>query len=507
MENQNKQKNKKINFSGAIAFVIAILVLVVFVPINLIVNYYDKVYDMTPTKRYTLNEKTSQLLDATSDKDIDVYFLAKKENFKTAPEFLSLYHTLTQLEERDNINVTYFEPDENAALSNELSGNGLLSVEAGDIFVKCGDTVKRIDHNKIFQTGADGTFQYAGEELVAAAIETCTSGSLPTIYFLKGHGEKSINDSYSIYADQLKTNNYDVQELDLSETKAIPGNAKIIYLAGPQNDITDEERDMLRAYLKAGGALSMMLAPCSTKGRFDNIEAILGDYGIIMDYNIVTETSAANQLQDKDYQQNENFMRVEYPATTEDFSEDLTTEINYLVEQGEYIAGIAGTRSFGMMSEVAFENSANVEVSAIISSAASYDAEGNQKYTTKSTPMGGDATTAAEAEKLSDRQLDYGCYALDRITGAKLIVTGTTDIIDKDVIAPSLSATQMLITFTNTWLYDSDISMGIGNKLNAYDSMTFSGASQAKKVLASFIIIPVALALAGIAVWLRRRHA
>lgn len=499
-------EKKKLNFSGTIAIIIALLTLVVFVPINLIVNYYDKVYDMTPTKRYTLNETTAKLLNDTSDKDIDVFFLSKKEYFRGAPEFLSLYHTLTQLEERPNIDVTYFEPDENAALANELSNDGLLSVQNGDIFVRCGEITKRIDHSKIFQTTSDGTFQYAGEELIAAAIETCTNGSLPTIYFLQGHGEKSITDSYEIYTNQLKTNNYDVQELDLSETKSVPGNAKILYLAGPQQDITDEEKDILRAYMNAGGSLSMLLSPSDTEGRFDNIEDLLSDYGIIMDYNIVSETSAANQLQDKNYEQNENFIRVEYPAATGDYTEDLTSEINYLVNNGEYIAGLAGTRSFALMSETTFKDAANVEVSPIIRSIASYDSDGNEKYTTKSTPMGGDTVTHAEAEKLSEMQLDLGYYALNRVTGAKLIVMGSTDIIDKDVIAPSLSATQMLLTFSNTWLYDSDISMGIGNKLNAYDSMTFKDASHAKKVLASMIIIPAALAIAGVAVWLKRRH-
>ena len=233
---------------------------------------------------------------------------------------------------------------------------------------------------------SDGTFQYAGEELVAAAIETCTSGSLPTIYFLKGHGEKSITESYDIYADQLKANNYSVEELDLSETKAIPGNARIIYLAGPQQDITDDEKGLLESYLSAGGSLSMLLPPCETKGRFDNIEEILGNYGIIMDYNTVTESSAANQLQDRDMVQSENFMRVEYPAATGDFTEDLTTDINYLVENGGYIAGIAGARSFAQMSETSFANAANVEVAPIIRNVA--DSGGN--YTTVSTPMGGD---------------------------------------------------------------------------------------------------------------------
>jgi len=495
-------KDKKFNLTGAIAIAIAVLVLIVFVPINLIVGYYDKVFDMTPSKKYTLNPKTVDILNQTSDKSIDVYYLSKLEYFKDAPEYLALYHTLTQLDERENIKLTCFEPDKDADLANSLDPSGVLGVQNGDIFVKCGDVIKRIDHNKIFQTSSDGTFQYAGEELVAAAIETCTSGSLPTIYFLKGHGEKSITESYDIYADQLKANNYSVEELDLSETKAIPGNARIIYLAGPQQDITDDEKDLLESYMSAGGSLSMLLPPCKTKGRFDNIEEILGNYGIIMDYNIVTESSAANQLQDRDMVQSENFMRVEYPAATGDFTEDLTTDINYLVENGGYIAGIAGARSFAQMSETSFANAANVEVSPIIRNVA--DSGGN--YTTVSTPMGGDEITEAEAKKLSGIQLDYGYYALDRITGAKLIVMGSTDIIDRDVVAPTLSATTMLLTFSNTWLFDSDISAGIGNKLDAYDSMTFEDGKHAKTVLASLVIIPLALIAFGAVVWLKRRN-
>ena len=38
-------KKKKFNFSGTIAFVIALLVLVIFVPINLITGYFTKVKD------------------------------------------------------------------------------------------------------------------------------------------------------------------------------------------------------------------------------------------------------------------------------------------------------------------------------------------------------------------------------------------------------------------------------------------------------------------------------
>ncbi len=496
-------KKKKFNLSGVAAAVIAILVLVVFVPVNIIFNYYDKVFDMTPSGRYTLNKKTVQLLDETSDKQIEIYYLSLLKYFQDAPEYLSLYHTLTQLDERDNITLTCFEPDENPALAKQLDPDDILGISAGDIFVKCGDVIKKIDHNKIFQK-SDGVLEYAGEELIVAAIETCTSGSLPTVYFLTGHGEKSIDDSYSVYANQLKTNNYDVKELDLTKADSIPDNAKIIYLAGPQEDITDNELTLLNDYLSSGGALSMLIAPCDTEGRFTNIESILTDFGIIMDYNVVTETNASNQLRDRDDMQSDSFFRVEYPEATEDYSENLTSDINYLIEKGEYSAGITNSRSFSEIPETSFANADFVEVGPLVRNIQNSDGT----YTTVSMPMGGDDITEAEAsDKLSGIQLDFGYYSYNKSNGAKLVVMGSTDIIDIDAIAPSVNGTQMLLTFSNTWLYDSDISAGIGSKLNSYDSMHFDNAASAQTAMIAIILIPIALIVVGILVWLKRRHA
>ena len=69
-------EKKKFDFSGAFAIVLAILILLIFIPINMIFSYRDKVFDMTPSGQYTLNPITQKLLDETSDKHIDVYFLS-----------------------------------------------------------------------------------------------------------------------------------------------------------------------------------------------------------------------------------------------------------------------------------------------------------------------------------------------------------------------------------------------------------------------------------------------
>ncbi|MDE6678559.1 MAG: hypothetical protein K2K02_05915, partial [Ruminococcus sp.] len=66
-------QKKKFNLSGIFAIILSILILLIAIPINLIFSYADKIYDMTPAGKYTLNEKTVELLDATSDKQIEIY--------------------------------------------------------------------------------------------------------------------------------------------------------------------------------------------------------------------------------------------------------------------------------------------------------------------------------------------------------------------------------------------------------------------------------------------------
>ena len=86
-------QKKKFNLSGILAFVIAILILLIAVPINLIFTYSDKVFDMTPAGKYTLNPKTEQLLNEVSDKQIEIYYLYdySLSEFQSAPEYLPLY--------------------------------------------------------------------------------------------------------------------------------------------------------------------------------------------------------------------------------------------------------------------------------------------------------------------------------------------------------------------------------------------------------------------------------
>lgn len=494
-------KKKKMNLSGAFAFILAILILLVFVPINMIFGYYDKVYDMTPSGKYTLNPITTQLLNDTSDKQIEIYFLSSLMDLKEVPSCLPLYHTLTKLDEQDNITLTCFDPNEDTELAESLNPTGLLDVGLADIFVKCGDTIKQIKFIRCFQTDSNNIVEYAGEELIAGAISLCTSGNLPTVYFLKGYSDKTLDENYSIYKEEIMVDNYDVKELDLSTVDKVPENTAIIYLSAPQKDISDSDRDKLSQYIDNGGAISMLLSPTETEGRFENIEYLLARFEISMDYNIIREKNSDWQYRNLDSEQDDRYFRVSYPSVAEDSTEDLTTDINQLITDGMYIAGIGNTRSFGELTS----SSEMIEKASIIENLP--PSQDSTEYTAISEPMGGNEQTASEAKEKSNTPLVMGYYSYNKQTGAKLIVIGSDDSIDNDRVTISTYGTRMLALFSNTWLYDSDIDMGIGAKSNSYDTMTFANGDEASSAIRLFIIVPVIFALAGVAVWLKRRYA
>lgn len=499
-----EKKKRKINLSGPFAIVMALLVLIVFVPINLIVSYYDKFYDMTPNKKYTFHDETLKLLDETKDKNIEVYYLSELRYLKQIPRLLPLYHTLTQLEEHENVKLTCFRPDNDPALVAKLNPTGILNVKEGDVFVKYGDIIQQVSQDVIIRT-VDGVDEYAGEELIAEAIKICTNGSLPTVYFLTGHGEKSIETSYKIYADQLRTKSYEVKELNLDEAGAIPGNTAIIYLAGPQKDLTDTEAELISQYLSQGGSASFLISPCETEGRFKNIDSILEEYGIVLDYNYVVETNHFNMLKDRDSVQNEKFLRVDYVPKTDDFTENLTSDAIYLVENEGYSPGISNARSMAEIPDDKFPNKGSFEISSMIRNRPD---SSTGKYTTVSHAMGGDDDTIIESDKkLNGIQLDFGFYSYNKQTGGKLIAIGSTDMIDADAVAPDVNGTGTLTLHTNTWLFNTDIEMGIGVKIDAVDSMTFKDKNEATTAIAITVILPVCVAVLGVIVWLRRRHA
>ena len=142
----------------------------------------------------------------------------------------------------------------------------------------------------VLESGAqDVRIRNISEQELTGSIIRLNREGRRVIYFLEGHGEHRIDDadrtSYLTVKEALGRQGFEVKSLLLLEQSKVPLDASVLVLAGPQRPILKQEQDGLRAYLKEGGQLLVMLDPQSQAG----LDALLLDWGIHLKDDVVVD--------------------------------------------------------------------------------------------------------------------------------------------------------------------------------------------------------------------------
>lgn len=126
------------------------------------------------------------------------------------------------------------------------------------------------------------------------------SPSTRVVYFLTGHGEQDIEQgsetSLTRAKATLESKNYAVKTLNLLVENAIPEDASVIVIAGPLQPVTQDEVDLLKAYLANGGSLIVMSNPTGVTEFSDQddpiAEMLATDWGITLNNDIVIDLNS-----------------------------------------------------------------------------------------------------------------------------------------------------------------------------------------------------------------------
>ena len=96
----------------------------------------------------------------------------------------------------------------------------------------------------------------------------------------------------------LRTDNFEVAPLTLAQQGAVPDDATIVVVAGPETDFLPGELDALRAYLRRGGKLHLLLDPPSPGSGADltGLVALTREWGIEVGDNVLIDASGLGQL-------------------------------------------------------------------------------------------------------------------------------------------------------------------------------------------------------------------
>ncbi len=119
--------------------------------------------------------------------------------------------------------------------------------------------------------GAKNRIENYAEQDFTNAIIKATRKDKKNVYFLGGHGERSIDDEKSEvslfgFRQMLEKNSFTVKKLDLTQSQKVPADAHVVVVAGPRHVFQQAEVKALEDYLNSGGSLLLMLDEKDTVG-------------------------------------------------------------------------------------------------------------------------------------------------------------------------------------------------------------------------------------------------
>ncbi|MDP6876022.1 MAG: GldG family protein, partial [Alphaproteobacteria bacterium] len=220
--------------------------------------------DLTETGRYSLSPQTVKILKSLEHDVEAVAFYRGDERSRQAMHDLLeeySYHT-------PKFSFHFVDPDKRPI---ETAKYGITSYRT----------------TLIRSRGKQETVGFESEEKVTNALLKVISNKVKTVYFLKGHGEKGLEDGekvgYKLAKEAIEKETFKVRELLLVNQERVPEDAAILVIAGPKADFLPAELIKIRNYVDGGGSLLFLLDPLLAP----KISAHLAGYGFKVGNDII----------------------------------------------------------------------------------------------------------------------------------------------------------------------------------------------------------------------------
>lgn len=307
---QRRKKLRRVSVSaGSLAVTLVAVILVNLIATSL-TDKFDLNLDLTSNQLYQISDDTKSALSDLKD-SVTITVLADEDDFKKDTYYGTVYKLLNKYTQLagDNLTVTYINPYTNPNAVSKYS-NLASSITTGSVIVSCGDNTRVLNTSDFYSTEASSSYSgyydvtgFQGEQALTSAILSVTSEETPGMYVLQGHNE-SISTSLSTL---FTSAGYTANTLNLTEEKKIPDDASVLVLSLPQTDYTEDEINLIDAFVKNGGDL-MVFDGTSSPTDLPVLYSYLKEWGItvhsdmVLDskYNIDEATDVLAQLTDSD---------------------------------------------------------------------------------------------------------------------------------------------------------------------------------------------------------------
>ncbi|MBZ9685961.1 GldG family protein [Clostridium estertheticum] len=293
LEIKKSFKNNKFKYGGY-ATLLTSIVLIILLVANLVVDQMDFKFDMTKNKLYSLSDQSYKVMDKlTQDINIISFYKAGNEN-QGIVQILNKYH-----DHNKKVTLKYVDPITNPQISKKYSKDG-SSVAEGNIVVESGSKFKVINEADLYNTTQDQTTgqtsvqSLAVEQKITGAIMYVVNSKNSVVYMLQGHNEQAL--APEVMAD-LNNQNFQLKPLNLLTGDWKPQVGDMLLVSSSATDLSSDELTKLKDYFSKGGHGVFLMD--LTKTDLPNFKTLMSTFGIEIQRAIALEGDAQHSLQQK----------------------------------------------------------------------------------------------------------------------------------------------------------------------------------------------------------------
>ncbi|MFO7733837.1 MAG: GldG family protein [Candidatus Aminicenantes bacterium] len=462
-------RRKAFLYSGNLLLVI-LLVLAILGLGNYFLSKHNYRVDFTTAKLHSLSDQSITVLKALkTDVSFKGFFREGNYGRGAMEQLLKIYAYHSP-----RITFEFIDPDKNPGLVKryDVTQDGTTIIEAGD------------KESRVTSTT---------EEDVTNALIKVTREKKKVIYFLEGHGQDTIEDSgdngYSTAKSELEKLGYEVKKQSLALADGFPPDCALLVVPGPRTDLLPNEEETILGYLEDGGRVLFMLDPETAPG----MTPFLAPLGFKLEDDIVVDT--VSRLLGGDY-----FMPVvsqyESHPITDKFSYATFFPLARSVEtadakpEGATVTALAATSPNSWserqldQKEVRYDPDKDRQGPVTLAAAAVLRVRPG--LLTGKTP----GESADAAPESNDKE-------------ARVVVVGDSDFAKNRYYFMSGNG-NFFLNVAN-WLTEEADLISIQPRTQMPRTIQLTPSQGRLLFLASIVILPLAVLLIGLSVWLRRR--
>lgn len=263
---------------GSNAIILGVAFIGILVAINYLVYMNPTRWDFTETGKFTLMPETIETIDRLPGKVSIFGFYTPEYSTDQADALLDQY----KLHSDGKIEYRFIDPREDP-----LTAERYNVTQPGTIVLVLDDHQEQI--NLVDEL-----------EITGALVRLISPGDRK-VYFITGHGEYDPDGmgevSYSRVKSTLEAKNYTIEKLNLISVGEIPPDAEVLIIAGPRIPLSQEEVDLLGAYVEKGGSMIVMEEPLPMTDFGDSpdplAEYLTTRWGITLGQDMVVDPNSS----------------------------------------------------------------------------------------------------------------------------------------------------------------------------------------------------------------------